>query len=48
MRLKAEHFGVRKIEASDHGGYFDFAPQNSVDPAWLIGLLQKDAEAMEA
>jgi len=42
--MKARALGVRKIEASDKGGYFDFAPQNSVDPAWLIGLLQKDAK----
>jgi transcription-repair coupling factor (superfamily II helicase) len=44
LRMKARALGVRKIEASDKGGYFDFAPQNSVDPAWLIGLLQKDAK----
>jgi len=44
LRLVARSFGIRKIEASDKGGFFDFAPQNSVDPAWLISLLQKDPQ----
>jgi transcription-repair coupling factor (superfamily II helicase) len=34
--------GIRKIEASEKGGFFEFAPQNQVNPGWLIGLLQKD------
>jgi transcription-repair coupling factor (superfamily II helicase) len=38
----ARELGVRKIEASEKGGFFEFAPQNHVDPGWLIGLLQKD------
>ncbi|WP_017347090.1 transcription-repair coupling factor [Pantoea sp. A4] len=42
LRLQARELGVRKIEASEKGGFFDFAPQNQVDPVWLIGLLQKD------
>ena len=42
LRLIARALGVRKIEASDKGGFFEFAPQNQVDPGWLIGLLQKD------
>ena len=44
IRLKARAVGLRKIEASDKGGYFDFAPKNNVDPAWLIGLLQKEPQ----
>ena len=44
LRLVARSFGIRKIEASDKGGFFEFAPQNSVDPAWLISLLQKDPQ----
>lgn len=41
LRRAAQTLGIRKIEVSDKGGFFDFAPQNSVDPAWLIGLLQQ-------
>jgi len=44
IRLQAQTVGLRKIEASDKGGYFDFAPQNKVDPTWLIGLLQKEPQ----
>jgi len=44
LRLVARQLGLRKIEASEKGGFFEFAPQNQVDPGWLIGLLQKDAK----
>ena len=44
LRLVARSLGIRKIEVSDKGGFFDFAPQNSVDPGWLINLLQKDPQ----
>ncbi|MFZ4214159.1 TRCF domain-containing protein, partial [Pantoea endophytica] len=44
LRLVARELGIRKIEASDKGGFFEFAPQNRVDPGWLIGLLQKDPQ----
>jgi len=44
LRLVARSLGIRKIEVSDKGGFFDFAPQNSVDPGWLISLLQKDPQ----
>jgi len=44
LRLVARTLGIRKIEVSDKGGFFDFAPQNSVDPGWLISLLQKDPQ----
>jgi transcription-repair coupling factor (superfamily II helicase) len=42
LRRVARELGIRKIEASEKGGFFEFAPQNQVDPGWLIGLLQKD------
>ncbi|PIJ51953.1 transcription-repair coupling factor [Erwinia sp. OLTSP20] len=41
LRLSAQRIGIRRIEASDKGGYIEFSPQNHVDPNWLIGLLQK-------
>lgn len=44
LRLVAQKLGVRKIEASDNGGYVEFAEKNKVDPMWLIGLLQKDPQ----
>ena len=42
LRLVAQKLGVRKVEASDNGGYVEFAEKNKVDPLWLIGLLQKE------
>lgn len=42
MRLVAKKLGIRKVEASDKGGFIEFAEKNSVDPVWLIGLLQKE------
>jgi transcription-repair coupling factor (superfamily II helicase) len=42
LRLVARELGIRRIEASEKGGFFEFAPKNHVDPGWLIGLLQKD------
>ena len=44
LRLIARALGVRRIEASDKGGFFEFAEKNRVDPAWLIGLLQKEPQ----
>ncbi|WP_312240999.1 transcription-repair coupling factor [Pantoea sp.] len=44
LRLAARALGVRRIEASDKGGFFEFAEKNRVDPAWLISLLQKDPQ----
>ncbi|NJD00024.1 transcription-repair coupling factor [Candidatus Erwinia dacicola] len=42
LRLVAKKLGVRKVEASEKGGFVEFAEKNKVDPTWLIGLLQKD------
>jgi transcription-repair coupling factor (superfamily II helicase) len=44
LRQQAQKMGVRKIEANEKGGMLEFAPQNSVDPGWLIGLLQKQPQ----
>lgn len=42
LRLIARKIGIRRIEANDKGGFFEFMTQNQVDPNWLINLLQKD------
>ena len=44
LRLTARKLGVRRIEASEKGGFIEFAEKNKADPAWLIGLLQKDPQ----
>ncbi|OAT75047.1 transcription-repair coupling factor [Mangrovibacter phragmitis] len=44
LRQQAQKMGIRKIEANEKGGMLEFAPQNSVDPGWLIGLLQKQPQ----
>lgn len=44
LRLIARALGIRRIEASDKGGFFEFAEKNQVDPGWLIGLLQKEPQ----
>jgi len=40
LRQQAVTIGIRKIEASEKGGYIEFSEKNHVDPGWLIGLLQ--------
>ena len=44
LRQQARSLGIRKIEASDKGGYIEFADNNPVDPGWLISLLQSDPQ----
>lgn len=41
LRQQAQKLGIRKIEANEKGGMMEFAQKNCVNPAWLIGLLQK-------
>ncbi|WP_075181014.1 transcription-repair coupling factor [Pantoea sp. 1.19] len=41
LRLMARQLGIRRVEASEKGGFIEFAEQNKVDPGWLIGLLQQ-------
>ena len=45
IRQQAQKLGIRKIEANEKGGMMEFAPKNCVNPAWLIGLLQKQPRA---
>ncbi|CAO97052.1 transcription-repair coupling factor [Erwinia tasmaniensis] len=44
LRLAAIKLGVRKVEASEKGGFIEFSEKNKVDPAWLIGLLQQEPQ----
>ncbi|MBD8213887.1 transcription-repair coupling factor [Erwinia persicina] len=44
LRLVAKTLGIRKVEASEKGGFIEFAEKNKVDPVWLIGLLKKEPQ----
>lgn len=44
LRLMAQKIGIRRVEASDKGGFIEFAEKNKADPGWLIGLLQKEPQ----
>ncbi|MGE9550384.1 transcription-repair coupling factor [Erwinia amylovora] len=44
LRLNARKIGIRRVEASEKGGFIEFAEKNKVDPGWLIGLLQKEPQ----
>ncbi|WP_380180983.1 transcription-repair coupling factor [Kalamiella sp. sgz302252] len=44
LRLMAKKIGIRRVEASEKGGFIEFAEKNKADPAWLIGLLQKEPQ----
>jgi len=44
LRLTARKIGIRRVEASEKGGFIEFAEQNKTDPGWLIGLLQKEPQ----
>ncbi|WP_261640761.1 transcription-repair coupling factor [Erwinia mallotivora] len=44
LRLIAQKIGIRRVEASEKGGFIEFAAKNKVDPGWLISLLQKEPQ----
>ncbi|MGV3345869.1 transcription-repair coupling factor [Enterobacteriaceae bacterium LUAb1] len=44
LRMHAQLLGIRRIEASDKGGCIEFSEKNSIDPEWLIRLLQSDPQ----
>lgn len=44
LRLLAKKIGIRRVEASEKGGFIEFAEKNVADPGWLIGLLQKEPQ----
>jgi transcription-repair coupling factor (superfamily II helicase) len=41
LRLKASEIGIRKIEASAHGGRIHFQPEPNINPMTIINLIQK-------
>ncbi|TGC97529.1 transcription-repair coupling factor, partial [Salmonella enterica] len=44
LRQQAQKLGIRKLEGNETGGTSEVAENNHVDPAWLIGLLQKQPQ----
>lgn len=44
LKLKAQKLGIRKIDANVKGGYFEFEEKPNIDPAIIIGLIQKQAD----
>ena len=44
LRQQAQKLGIRKLEGNEKGGVIEFAEKNHVNPAWLIGLLQKQPQ----
>ena len=44
LRQQAQKLGIRKLEGNEKGGSIEFNEKNHVNPAWLIGLLQKQPQ----
>ena len=44
LRQQAQKLGIRKLEGNEKGGMIEFNAKNHVNPAWLIGLLQKQPQ----
>lgn len=44
IRLLADPLGIRKIELGPHGGHIDFADRTPVEPAIIIGMLQREPQ----
>ncbi|MCQ1057313.1 transcription-repair coupling factor [Photobacterium sp. ZSDE20] len=44
IKLKAANIGVRKIEASEKGGFIEFNPNANIDPSLIVGLLQSQPQ----
>ncbi|MCW2485516.1 transcription-repair coupling factor [Candidatus Symbiopectobacterium sp. NZEC127] len=42
LRQRAQSLGIKRIEGNEKGGFIEFGAHNRVDPAHLIGLLQRD------
>ncbi len=42
LRQHAQSLGIKRIEGNEKGGFIEFSAHNRVDPAHLIGLLQRD------
>ncbi len=41
LKLQAETMGISKIEASERGAAIEFSEKSTVNPLYLVGLLQK-------
>lgn len=44
LRQLGQQVGLKRIDGHAKGGYIEFNPQNQLDPAWLITLLQSHPE----
>jgi len=44
LRQQAHKLGIKKLEGNEKGGTIEFAENNHINPAWLIGLLQKEPQ----
>ena len=44
LRQQAQKLGIRKLEGNEKGGVIEFNEKNHGNPAWLIGLLQKQPQ----
>lgn len=44
LRQQAQKMGIRKLEGHDKGGIIEFSEKNSINPGWLIELLQKQPQ----
>ncbi|KZN30945.1 transcription-repair coupling factor [Pseudoalteromonas luteoviolacea S2607] len=42
LKCKAQQLGINKIEANPKGGYFEFSNTTSVNPTFIIGLIQSN------
>ncbi|MBQ4812535.1 transcription-repair coupling factor [Pseudoalteromonas luteoviolacea] len=42
LKCKAQQLGISKIEANPKGGYFEFSNTTSVNPTFIIGLIQSN------
>ncbi|WP_413730695.1 transcription-repair coupling factor [Sodalis sp. RH22] len=42
LRQRARKLGIKRIEGNEKGGFIEFSEKNTVDPVYLIGLLQRD------
>lgn len=43
FRQKSEKLGIKRIESHEKGGFLTFRDDHQVNPAYLIGLLQKNS-----
>jgi len=44
LRQQAQQLGIKRIEGNERGGFIEFGDKNTVDPGYLIGLLQRQPQ----